>query len=150
MALKSDGALATWGYNGYGQLGDGTTTNRFVPVAVSGLTGVVAVAAGDYHTVALKSDGTVWTWGSNGSGQLGDGTTTQRLTPVQVSGLSGVIAISAGQSFTLALRSDGTVWGWGYNYYGQLGVAAASRSVAARFDQFLMWFQLQQVNCIRC
>src|SRR5207249_5167588 len=122
-----------WGYNAWGQIGDGTTTQRATPVQVNGLPNVVAVAGSWYHSVALKSDGTVWAWGYNGSGQLGDGTTTQRLTPVQVSGLSGVIAISAGQSFTLALRSDGTVWGWGANGSGQLGVAAASRSVAARF-----------------
>src|SRR5881628_2032757 len=91
------------------------------PVQVSGLTSVVAVAAGWGHSVALKSDGTVWAWGYNGYGQLGDGTTTQRLTPVQVSGSSGVIAIATGQYFSLALKSDGTVWAWGYNYYGQLG-----------------------------
>ena len=89
MALKSDGTVWAWGDNGYGQLGDGTTTDRTTPVQVSGLSGVTAIAAGCYHTVALKSDGTVWAWGYNGYGQLGDGTTTQRTTPVQVSGLYG-------------------------------------------------------------
>ena len=52
------------------------------------LTGAVAIAGGDYHSLALKSDGTVWAWGDNQFGDLGDGSTTQRLTPVQVTGLS--------------------------------------------------------------
>ena len=63
LALKSDGTVWAWGWNGYGQLGDGSTTNRLTPVPVSGLTGVVAIAGGDYHSLALKSDGTVWAWG---------------------------------------------------------------------------------------
>ena len=67
VALKSDGTVWTWGRNNYGQLGDGTTTDKLSPVQVSSLTGVVSVVANDYQTVALKSDGTVWAWGFNGS-----------------------------------------------------------------------------------
>ncbi|TFG82852.1 MAG: RCC1 repeat-containing protein, partial [Spirochaetales bacterium] len=122
VALKSDGTVWTWGDNSYGQLGDGTTTERTTPVLDSVLSGVVAIAAGGCHTVALKSDGTVWTWGSNDYGQLGDGTTTDSPTPVPVSSLSGVTAIAAGYQHTVALKSDdGTVWTWGWNDYGQLG-----------------------------
>jgi len=121
MALKSDGTVWAWGYNGSGQLGDGSTTDRYTPVEVSGLSGVMDIAAGDSHSLALKSDGTVWAWGYNGSGQLGDGSTTDRYTPVEVSGLSGVMDIAAGDSHSLALKSDGTVWAWGHNRYGRLG-----------------------------
>ena len=122
VGLKADGTVWTWGYNGYGELGSGNTTNRPTPFSVAGLTNVVSVAAGNYHTLAVKSDGTVWAWGNNGYGQLGDGTTTGRPTPVQVIQLSNVIAVAAGQDyFSLALKSDGTVWAWGYNGYGQLG-----------------------------
>ena len=99
----------------------GPRRNRLTPVPVSGLTGVVAIAAGGYHSLALKSDGTVWAWGCNDCGQLGDGSTTNRLTPVPVSGLTGVVAIAGGDYHSLALKSDGTVWAWGYNGYGQLG-----------------------------
>ena len=125
IALKSDGTVCAWGYNGYGQLGDGTMADRYAPVQVSGLSGVTAIAGGWFYTVALKSDGTIWAWGDNSSGQLGDGTTTYRKIPAQVSGLSGVTAIAAGGGqfgfHTIALKSDGTVWVWGWNYYGQLG-----------------------------
>ena len=86
----------------------------------SNLNGMIALAAGSYHSLALKSDGTVWAWGRNYYGQLGDGSTTNRLTPVQVSGLTGVIAL-AGQNHSLALKSDDTVWACGDNASGQLG-----------------------------
>jgi alpha-tubulin suppressor-like RCC1 family protein len=124
LALKSDGTVWAWGFNGHGQLGDGTTETRKTPFQVSGLTGVVKIAAGDAHSVAVKGDGTVWAWGSNVGGQLGDGTTTDRLSPVQVSSLSGTAAVAAGRYHSLALKEDGTLWAWGVDQFGQLGDAA--------------------------
>jgi alpha-tubulin suppressor-like RCC1 family protein len=126
VALKNDGTVWSWGSNGYGQLGDGTNTDRATPVQVSGLTNVKEIDAGAYHTVALKNDGTVWSWGSNGYGQLGDGTTEDRKAPVQVMvspgvGLTNVKAIAAGDCHTVALKNDGTVWAWGRNNCSQLG-----------------------------
>ena len=90
VALRSDGTVVAWGNNLYGQLGDGTKTERNSPVEVHGLNGVTAVSVGEdgYHTVALKSDGTVVAWGGNSSGQLGDGTTTDYHSPVTVPGLN--------------------------------------------------------------
>lgn len=120
LALKNDGTVWAWGDNYYGQLGDGTTTERHAPVQVTGLAGVTAIAAGGGHTVALRNDGTVWAWGDNYYGQLGDATATESHTPVQVTGLSGVTAIAGGGAHTVALKSDGTVWSWGDNSYGQL------------------------------
>ena len=81
LALKSDGTVWAWGNNYYGQLGDGTTTDRYTPVQVQGLSSVVAVAADISHSLAVKSDGTVWAWGKNDHGQLGDGTTCKTLYP---------------------------------------------------------------------
>jgi hypothetical protein len=94
-----------WGDNEAGQLGNGTNTASNVPVQVSGLSGITAIAGGGAHSLALKNDGTVWGWGSNGSGQLGDGTKTDRNVPVPVSFEPGTIvrAIAAGGSHSLAV-----------------------------------------------
>lgn len=104
-----------WGRNVNGQIGDGTTTNRLTPVAVSGLSsGVQAIAAGNEHVCALTSEGAVRCWGINLFGGLGDGTTMDRYTPVPVSGLSsGVQAISAGSTGSCALTIDGAALCWG-------------------------------------
>jgi RHS repeat-associated protein/uncharacterized repeat protein (TIGR01451 family) len=117
------GALLCWGRNANGQLGVGDTTQRAVPVTVSGMSsGVAGVAAGNFHTCAVTTSGGVKCWGYNTSGQLGDGTTTQRTTPVDVSGLtSGVTAITAGQYHSCALLTSGGVKCWGDNTDGQLG-----------------------------
>lgn len=129
LALKNDGTVWGWGNNGSGQLGDGTTIERHIPVQVPGIAEVVAIATGYYHTEVLKKDGTVWGWGQNGSGQLGDGTATNRTAPVQVVGIAGATAIAAGEAHTLALIGDGTIWGWGDNTYGQLGDGSNSSSL---------------------
>ncbi|MFC7863359.1 Ig-like domain repeat protein [Streptomyces murinus] len=125
LAVTTDGRALAWGYNAFGQLGDGTTTNRSTPVDVHLPTGttVTAVAAGDIHSLALASDGRALAWGFNGSGQLGDGTTTNHSTPVDVHLPTGttVTAVAAGDIFSLALASDGRVLAWGNNNFGQLG-----------------------------
>ena len=123
-AVTREGAVWCWGDNRAGQLGDGTTTWRPTPVAVSGLgdSVVVALTAGWAHTCAVTSAGAVLCWGSNADGQLGDGTTTNRLTPVVVSGLgSGATVVSAAARHTCAVTSAGAAWCWGWNGSGQLG-----------------------------
>ena len=101
--------VVAWGYNGYGQ-----TT---VP---AGLSGVSAIAAGEYHTVAVKADGSVVAWGYNGYGQ----TTVP-------AGLSGVTAIAAGDYHTVALKANGSVVAWGRNSEGQTNVPAGLSGVTA-------------------
>ncbi len=115
------GELFAWGRNDYGQLGDGTNTNRLNPVQVNGLTDIIAVAAGYRHSLAVKKDGTVWAWGSNAYGELGDGTQIEKSTPVQVIGLTDVVSVAAGDWFSLALKKDGTVWAWGMAGYVGVG-----------------------------
>lgn len=122
VALKNDGTVWAWGYNGLGQLGDGTNTNRLMPVRIAAMpSGFKAVSAGNAHTVCLDNNGNVWAWGYNGSGELGNGTTTDSNMPVLITGISDVSDISAGYDHTVAMQSDGTVWAWGDNFCGKLG-----------------------------
>jgi alpha-tubulin suppressor-like RCC1 family protein len=139
MALDSDGNVWAWGDNGSGQLGDGTTTNRMVPVQVdhTKLTGVVAIAAGLVHSLAIDSTGAAWAWGHNFSGQVGDGTRTDRLAPVRVvdTHLTGVVVIAGGAGQSLAIDSTGAAWAWGNNFEGQLGDGTnANSTVPVRVD----------------
>jgi alpha-tubulin suppressor-like RCC1 family protein len=115
-ALRSDGTVWGWGFNADGELGDGTQINRLVAVKVSGLTGVIAIAAWYETGYALRSDGTVWAWGNN-EFRMGPNS----VAPVKVSGLTRVTAIAAGTNTGYALLSDGTVRAWGNNNQGELG-----------------------------
>ena len=122
VALAADKTVWTWGLNGSGQLGDGTTTNSSLPVHVPGLTNVKAVSAGDASTAVLKEDGTVWAWGINEGGELGDGKTyAYSKIPVQVVGLSNITTARAREWHNLAIKEDGTVWCWGSNGRGECG-----------------------------
>jgi alpha-tubulin suppressor-like RCC1 family protein len=115
IVKRGDGTLWAWGNNSYGQLGDGTKTNRSEPVQVSALKYVTDIKAGRRFTMALK-DGKVWVWG-----QTGDGTGEDRITPVQVANLDNITAIGGGGLHKLSIKKDKTVWGWGSDFYGQLG-----------------------------
>lgn len=127
LALLSTGTVVSWGDDESGQLGDGREeTKRSLGRAISGLSGVVAIAAGAEHSLALLSNGTVMAWGDNEQGQLGDGTTTNRPLPVAVPGLSNVVAIAAGGNHSVALLANGTVYTWGENEYGQLGIGSST------------------------
>ena len=97
-ALAASAGASAWGDNESGQVGDGTTGDvSRVPVAVSGLSEVTAVAGGAEDSLALLGSGTVMAWGDNEDGQLGDGTTTSSDVPVAVNGLSEVSAIGRAQ-----------------------------------------------------
>ena len=137
VVLCSDGTVAAWGLNTDGQIGSAGSAQSTVPVLVSDLgvlatKRVIAVAAGETHSLALCSDGTVAAWGSNYRGQLGNmGPTTPTPGAVTASGvLSGkrVVAIAAGRGHSVALLSNGTVATWGYNFDGQLGNGGNSTS----------------------
>jgi alpha-tubulin suppressor-like RCC1 family protein len=125
LAVTSTGELLSWGGNEYGQLGDGTTTDRDTPVSVELPTGVTVTAAsgGSNHSLAVTSTGELLSWGGNEYGQLGDGTLTARETPVAVLSPEGVTVtdVRGGQNFSFALTTTGAVLAWGLNASGQLG-----------------------------
>jgi alpha-tubulin suppressor-like RCC1 family protein len=122
LALQTDGTLWGWGYNGFGQLGNGTTNDAALPVQVGlssnpPLANVIKLGGRTYFSLAVKSDGSIWGWGMNGTGQMGNGTTGANvLTPVMVSNsqpghvVNSPAQVSCGFTYGVALLTNGTVW----------------------------------------
>jgi len=137
VALKYDGTVWAWGWNAFGQLGNGTTNDAWTPVqtglgAVPPLTSVTKLGGRPYFTLAVKSDGTIWAWGMNQFGQMGNGTVNpfsgpQATVPGLVSNSApgGAInnprQVTCGYQFGAALTTNGTVWTWGSGSHGELG-----------------------------
>jgi alpha-tubulin suppressor-like RCC1 family protein len=125
-AASVAGAAYCWGSNGSGQLGDGTDSNRFTPVAVAGGLVFQSISAGLSHTCGVTTSGAAYCWGFNDGGQLGDGTFGSRTSPVAVSGGLVFQAISAGSyRHTCGLTTGGAAYCWGENDDGQLGGSPA-------------------------
>ena len=135
-AAKADGIVVCFGgSNGYGQLGNGTTTPPAEGIAEVALPPAVMLAAGKYTTCAVLEDRTVMCWGDNGDGQLGAGTSLPySATPMAVTGLDEVVSIAVSPRHACALRADDTVWCWGSNQYAQLGSGAAASSTPVQVE----------------
>ena len=121
LAIKN-GRVYAWGYNGTGALGNGSFDYALnaTPTLVIGLTGVVAIAAGAYHSYALQN-GAVYAWGWNDVGELGNSDSGMANVPAPVTGVTnGVTAIAAGEFFGMAIK-NGALWVWGAGSYGELG-----------------------------
>jgi len=129
LAMKSDGTVWAWGNNSNGELGDGTTVNRWNAVQVLNATNIVAVSGGDSHSSALASNGTIWKWGRNDVGELGNGTTNATANPIPAridtdtfgNAFTNIVMMAARDYHNIAVKADGSVWMWGANDQGQCG-----------------------------
>jgi len=128
--VTSAGAAYCWGYNGNGQLGNNTTTDSPIPVAVAGGLLFSSVSSGQFHTCGLTTAGAAYCWGGNGRGQLGNNTTTDSPVPVAVGGSLTFSSISSGNEHTCGLISGGVVYCWGRNDEGELGTNNTTGSTA--------------------
>ena len=121
FGIKDNGTLWAWGNNTYGQLGNGTTIGRNIPVKIGTASNWVNVYAGQYHSLGITNDGKLWAWGNNANGELGDSTTIGETSPVQIGKNKNWVFASAGSGFSLGITNDGKLWAWGKNDEGQLG-----------------------------
>ena len=139
-ALMQNGSVTCWGYNFSGQIGDGSTTTRNAPVAVTTLSGssdiarARHIAVGSEHTCVVMHNGSVRCWGRGSNGQLGNGSVTNSLLPAEVMGIDGASesrsarSLDAGGFHSCALMQDGRARCWGYGIDGQLGDGRGSQS----------------------
>jgi len=122
LAAPQAKGLVSWGTNGSGQVGDGTSVFIRPPTALAGIADMQQAMGGVQHTVALRANGTLLAWGTANNGELGNNQYSgTQLTPVPVHVLTDVMQIAAGDAHTLAVKRDGTLWAWGSNAFGQLG-----------------------------
>jgi len=135
-AVTTDGRLFCWGAGGSGELGDGSTADRLVPVQVASLGAEWAQVsagrslAGGSHTCAVKTDGRLFCWGAGGGGRLGNGSTANSLVPIQESSAAADWAqVSTGANHTCAVKTDGRLFCWGAGGSGALGTGSLSDSL---------------------
>jgi uncharacterized repeat protein (TIGR03803 family) len=147
LALTTNGTVYAWGWNWYGQIGNGSSGEEdgyydyyvATPVRVFNLTNVISIAASAGSSYAIDSNGNVWAWGSNAAGQLGNGGTQDSSLPEPVEGLgmaNEIVAITPAINYCLALACDGSFWAWGSNAYGQLGNGTVNASLVPEHISF--------------
>lgn len=121
-AGKNNGTFWQWGYNGHGQLGNGTTSNTNSPVQMLGTGWTNKISKGYQSCAAIKNDDTLWSWGFNSShGQLGINNTQPQSSPIQIGSSANWSKVTCGGHHTLALNSSNQLYAWGHNPYGQVG-----------------------------
>ena len=139
-AITVNGELYTWGWNYYGQLGDGTKVNRSEPTRIGDATNWAMVSAGYYHTVAINTNGELYAWGDNSNGKLGTGDSTERLVPTRIGTATNWAAVSAGCRHTAAVTTTGWLYACGQNTKGQLGDnTTVDKNVMTRIGTATNW-----------
>jgi alpha-tubulin suppressor-like RCC1 family protein len=123
LALKTDGTMWSWGYNIYGQVGDGTSISRSSPVQIGTQTDWASIHTDESSSFGVKTNGTLWAWGYNNSGQLGTNNTVSYSSPIQVGTLVDWLnaSIAVGEQVTIAAKSNGTLWQWGEGSQNSIG-----------------------------
>jgi alpha-tubulin suppressor-like RCC1 family protein len=124
--LTAGGAAYCWGYNGYAELGDGTTINRLAPTPVASGLVFTSLAAGGYSTCGLVAAGTPYCWGRGDSGELGDGAQIERPIPVAVAGSLAFASLAGGGFHSCGVTAAGAAYCWGFNQYGELGAGTTA------------------------
>ena len=156
-AITSDGRVFTWGYNGYGQLGDGTILHSSLPIDITSQFNleigevVTSLALGYKHSSAITSNGRMFTWGYNQIGQLGDGSTNDSSVPVDITyqfdlvqGES-LILSDLGRSSSAAITTNGRVFNWGSNSHGILGDGTQSSSIVPK-EPLFVYVEVEQID----
>lgn len=129
--IISSGSVYCWGRNGYGQLGNGSTSgNSYVPVQVLGISDATQIGLGNSYACALVSNGAIKCWGSQGNGALGNGSGVDSNLPVVVSGISSAVSIGIGNGVNCAALANGNLNCWGYNGSGQVGNGTTGTNVS--------------------
>ena len=139
-AMFTDGLVKCWGYNGDGELGDGTNVNRSEPVAVAASAGAFAsLALGAYGSCAITPGGGAMCWGAGQVGQIGDGAAVDRWLPTAVAGASsGTVALVVGRVHTCRVDASARLACWGGNLWGQVGNGTTAPSVTTPTP--VVWF----------
>ena len=122
-AIDQQGTLWAWGSNRYGQLGDGTTTERLTPVQITKDIKFNQISAGYCYCLAIDNDGNLWSWGDNYYRHLGldNESSNKIITPVQIQLNNKFKKVVSGMYHSFAKDTNGNWWAWGTNEYGQLG-----------------------------
>lgn len=151
-AIKTDDTLWCWGANYVGQLGDGTTVDKYIPTEVSGGGLWKSVdARASTHTCGIKMDNTLWCWGQNNAGQLGDGTNNYSNVPVQVSGGGEWKRVAHGEHQTCAMKMDNSLWCWGYYASSSVPVELVAGARWKMFDvQYLSMCGIKMDDTLWC
>jgi RCC1 and BTB domain-containing protein len=125
LALTKSAKCFSWGYNRFGQLGNGTQINEYKPKLINALLdkNVVQIVCGYYHSLVLTKSGDLYGFGNNSYGEIGCGNNTNQLTPIKIIGFNSekIVSIACGDNHSIVLTDIGKVYSWGYNGYGQLG-----------------------------
>ena len=122
VAVKTDGTLWSWGYDGYGQSGHNDTVYRSSPMQIGTDTTWAQGTTGYRCSYSVKTNGTLWSWGNNETGQLGINDRTKRSSPTQIGAGTDWDRVAGNNITPVAFKTDGTMYTWGSNSYGRLGI----------------------------